>query len=84
MKFAVEKQDQKKIEEIIGQIYCPKDFKCAASGFEDLCKAEDIGVKHHLLCLESAPSMCRFSLEADGKYYCACPLRVYLAKHIGR
>jgi hypothetical protein len=42
----------KKIEEIMDGMKCPKDFRCAESGFEGLCKAEDIGLENHLLCLE--------------------------------
>jgi hypothetical protein len=35
--------DRKKIEEILDGMICPKNFKCAGSGFENLCKARDIG-----------------------------------------
>jgi hypothetical protein len=45
----------KKIEEIMAGMKCPKDFRCAESGFERLCKAEDIGLENHLLCLEDNP-----------------------------
>ena len=40
----MKEEDREKIEEIIGRLSCPKNFKCAASGFEDLCKAKDIGI----------------------------------------
>ena len=42
----------KKIEEIMAGMKCPKDFRCADSGFERLCRAEDIGLENHLLCFE--------------------------------
>jgi len=37
-------EEKKKIEEIIGRLKCPKDFVCAQSEFERLCKARDIGL----------------------------------------
>ncbi len=78
----MKEKTKKKIEEIIGQMSCPKDFKCAKSGFKYLCMAKDIGLKSHLLCIEKAPFECGFSLSVDKDYYCACPLRVYLAQHL--
>lgn len=77
----MEEKIRKKVESIIGQMSCPKDFKCAKSDFKYLCLAKDIGLKSHLLCLERAPFKCHFSLEMEKKYYCACPLRIYLAQH---
>ncbi len=78
----MKEETKKKIEEIIGQMSCPKDFKCAKSGFKQLCMAKDVGLKSHLLCIEKAPFECNFSLILDEDYYCACPLRVYLAQHL--
>ncbi len=73
---------RKKIEELIGQMQCPKDFKCAESGFENLCKARDLGLESYLECLEDNPSRCLFAQSFGNKYYCRCPLRVYLAKQL--
>jgi len=36
----MKEEDRRKIEKIISQPNCQKNFKCAASGFENLCKAE--------------------------------------------
>ncbi len=71
-----------KVEEIIGKMSCPKDFKCADSDFKYLCLAKDIGLESHLQCLEKSPFECYFALEFDDKFYCACPLRIYLCKHL--
>jgi len=59
----MKEEDRRKIDEIIGQFNCSKNFTCAESGFKNLCKAKDIGVDSHLLCLAKAPSLCRFSLK---------------------
>ena len=37
--------DRKKIEEVMGEIRCPKNFKCAESGFEQLWKAKETGLE---------------------------------------
>ena len=72
----------KKIEKIMAGMKCPKDFRCAESGFERLCKAEDIELDNHLLCLEDNPFQCNFSVVVETKHFCTCPLRVYLSKKL--
>jgi len=72
----------KKIDEIIGGMKCPKGFKCYINGFKNLCKAEDIGKKNILVCLDENPEECVFSMPIGSKNYCQCPLRVYLAKEL--
>jgi hypothetical protein len=77
-------EDLEKIEELIGGMHCPKDFRCVESGFERLCKAKDVGLDHHLVCLEAGGFQCRFALVVERDYYCGCPLRVYIARHLGK
>jgi hypothetical protein len=74
--------DRKKIEEILAGMNCPKNFKCADGGFERLCKAEDKGLDNYLVCLEGNPSACSFALSFGFRYFCCCPLRVYLSKEL--
>ena len=38
-----------KIKEIMGEMTCSKGFKCAASGFQKVCKASDHGVEDVLI-----------------------------------
>jgi len=61
---------------------CPKHFECAESGFENLCKAADIGLTYHLACLENDPAACVFSVSISGSHFCECPLRIYIAKNV--
>jgi hypothetical protein len=42
---------EKKLREVIGDLECPKDFKCCVEGLEKLCKAKDIGLD----CLKTNP-----------------------------
>ena len=78
----MKEEDKKKIEEIMSGLKCEKNFNCADSGFEILCKAKDIGLDNYLDCLESDPQKCNFVLSFGDGYMCQCPVRVYLAKKL--
>ena len=73
-----------KIEKIISEIKCPKDFVCYKSGFKNLCKAKDIGLESFIDCLEENPETCVFSLSFGYSYLCTCPLRIYIAKNLNK
>ena len=75
---------EKGIAEIIGELRCPKNFKCYRSGFESLCKAKDLDIDSFLQCLEKAPRKCKFSFSFGGAYFCECPLRVYISKKMNK
>jgi len=77
-----EKNTLKNIEAIIGEIKCPKDFICYKSGFKNLCKAEDVGRKSILKCLEENPVNCVFAFPIGQTYFCQCPLRFYIAREL--
>ena len=68
----MDQEKLKKIKEIMGEMTCTKNFKCAASGFQNVCKANDHGVDDVLLCLEEDHMSCNFVV----------PLRVHLAKKL--
>ena len=79
--------DRIRIQEIMGGMQCPKDFKCAEGGFEDLCKTKDFGVEDSLQCLEETSPPCPFAGVYNYGFqmrFCRCPLRVYLAKKLGK
>ncbi len=80
----MEENCKRKIEEIIGGMQCPSNFKCCKSGLENICKVKDIGLKDYLDCLEESPLKCTFALPFGGAYLCRCPLRIYLAKELKR
>ena len=79
-----DKQIRENIVEIIGHMQCPKDFKCANSGFKRLCKARDCGMDHYLECLEDKPLPCKFVIIFGDQYFCQCPLRVYISKQFDK
>ena len=78
----MQEEDTKELEEIIGELKCPKNFHCCESGFEMLCKAKDVGIEEFLECLEERPFECKFSIPFGNAHYCQCPLRIYIAKKL--
>ena len=82
--LGMEESTKKELEKIIGQMRCPKDFVCYKSGFKTLCKAEDVGMKSYLKCMEENPTACVFSLGYAQSHYCTCPFRCYIAKKEGK
>jgi len=78
----VAEEHKRQIEEIIGGMKCPRDFKCCEGGFANVCKAKDIGIESFLECLEENPQTCKFALSFGYSYLCQCPLRVYIAKKL--
>jgi hypothetical protein len=75
--MTLEPEHRKKIEEIMGYLQCIKDFQCYKSGFEVLCKAQDIGSDRYLKCLESHPKKCPFSIGFETGHVCRCPVHLY-------
>jgi hypothetical protein len=78
----MEKVLQEEMEIIMKLLDCPKEFVCYKSGFDRLCRAEDIGSESFLQCLEGNSSDCNFSLFQGGLYFCKCPLRIYIKKNL--
>ena len=78
----MKEEDRKKIEQLMEGIQCPKDFKCAESGFEQLCMAKDFGHENYLECLEKNPSSCIYALTLRDVNLCESSLRMYLAKKL--
>lgn len=80
-------EDVKRIQEIKDGMQCPKDFTCAAHGFENLCKVRDFGDEHSLQCLEEVSPPCPFAGVYEFGFqmrFCRCPLRVYVKKNLGK
>ncbi|MFC1771004.1 hypothetical protein ACFLZV_03860 [Candidatus Margulisiibacteriota bacterium] len=74
------KEQTEKIEKIIREMKCPKNFQCAQSVFKNLCNTKDCVLDDHLECLEDNYGNCPFSVSFGFSYYCSCPLLVYFKK----
>ncbi len=78
----MKKKHKGELRQILNGLKCSKDFLCYTSGLEKLCRATDIGLEKSLVCLESNPQDCKFSVRYGGSFFCQCPLRVYIAKKL--
>ncbi len=70
------------IKQIMGEIKCPKDFRCVKSGFENLCDVKIRGKGSLHECMDGNPKVCTFAISYGYRYFCDCPLRQYLAKNL--
>lgn len=77
-------EDKRKVKDIIGELNCPKNFRCYKSNFSNLCKAKKIGREENLKCLEKKPRNCLFAFPFLHSYICTCPLRIYIYKKMER
>jgi hypothetical protein len=70
-------QEQKKvIDEIIGELKCPKDFQCQKLGSDNLPRLKRAG--QLLECLEQDAADCQWSVPFGFGYFCRCPLNNYI------
>jgi hypothetical protein len=78
------RSQRKEVEQIVSAMECSKDFACRRSKFEDLCQVKDIGLDD-VVCLGTAMDrVCGFTTPFEGDYICSCPLRIYIARRLGR
>jgi len=78
----MEERHEKKIEEIMTEMDCPKDFECHKSDFKVIGKARRDGLQGYVWCLEDKSRMCKFKLTFGDSILCRCSLRIYLTKSL--
>ena len=83
-KCMIDEETRKKLEEILGEMTCPKDFGCMDAGFDYICRSQKIGVKKYLLCLEEDTGDCKFRFMVGNDSCCRCPLRVYIVNNFNK
>ncbi len=74
-------EHKRQVEEIIGEMECPRNFVCYASGFENLSTVRIIRSAKLVECLEESPQTCEFGFSFGYGTFCKCPLRCYIAKN---
>jgi hypothetical protein len=74
----MKEEEKKKIEEIMGEIQCPKDFICLKENFDRLCQVKKFESNEHLECLEKNPSQCPFAVAFINRHICICKMRLYI------
>jgi len=84
VKKDMKEEEKKKIEQLIGEIQCPKDFKCVKDNFACLCKVRQFGSDEHLECLEKNPSHCPFAVPFINRHICICQMRMYIIQKFNK
>ena len=74
-------EHDRRINEIIGSMKCPKDFICYKSDFKQLCKVKKVGEGKIIECSPENRGPCVYRFSFTGKLFCKCPLRYYIARH---
>ena len=75
---------KEKIENIISQSECSKNFKCYQSNYANLCKVRYIGEGKNLLeCIDEDDLNCEFSIHFKGLRNCGCRVRALIALELG-
>ena len=78
LKKDMKEEERKKIEQLMGEIQCPKDFKCVKENFDRLCQVKKFGNDEQLECLEINPSHCPFAVRFTYRNICICQMRMYI------
>ncbi len=85
----MDEKHEQQIKQIMSEMDCDRGFACYESGFENLCSVKLIAGGAVLECLgEGCPrqylAQCPFRMSFGFSYVCNCPLRAYVAKHLGK
>jgi hypothetical protein len=80
----ITQEHDSKIQEIMKDMQCHRDFECYKSGFENLSKIGIVGDAKLVECLEKRAITCEFGFTFGLGYICKCPLRYYIAKNFNR
>lgn len=75
----IQSQDVK-LQEIIKDVDCEKDFACLKSDLNQVSKVKIPEEGSFLECQKQHNETCSFSLPCDDKVFCLCPVRIYIAK----
>jgi len=74
----MKEEEKKKIEQLMAEIQCPKDFICYKDNFDRLCQVRKFESNEHLECLEKNPSLCPFAVPFINRHICICKMRMYI------
>ena len=75
--------DEEHAKRLLGEDTCERGLSCIESGFTDMHRARYIGSDLYAICLDGVKD-CKFAVYADYTYLCKCPVRVHIAKTLGK
>ena len=75
----MEAELRRKIDEILGPMYCPEDYSCVEAGLERLRETKTDGRESFLACLRGNPVGCRLAAPRGSGHECHYVLRASLS-----
>lgn len=80
----VSDEDWDQIKRIVAVVDCPKDLCCYKSGFKNLSPVEAFPGDNIIECQKAGHSRCHMAFRfGRSRKFCRCPLRKYVALHLG-
>ncbi len=77
-------EDWDQIKKIVAAMDCPKTFRCYKSGFKNLCPVEAFPGDKVVECRKTGHPDCLMAFRfGHSRVFCRCPLRQYIALHLG-
>ena len=70
----------KQVQPLIEELMRLRGYRSHTANADALCKAEDIGLETFLICMETNPCECDFSVSFGDVFFCKCRLRLSIAK----
>jgi hypothetical protein len=78
-------EQEREVKAIMAEMDCPRSFRCYESKFEDLVPVEVFAGDNVVECRKAERSYCPMSFMFGARTaFCKCPLRRYVALHLGR
>ena len=79
----MQRDARKELEKIMSEIECTKGFVCFQSELKSLCRAKKFQPYDSLMCLDDEQAQgCSFAVHYAYKYFCKCPIRIYISAHL--
>ncbi len=81
----MEQLTREQVKNLLGDLVCNKGLRCVENGFDELCKAKDIGDKSFLVCLEEDGECSLTTFPGEDQHrWCRCPVRFFIKKEFNR
>lgn len=75
----MEPELRRKIDEILGPMYCPEDYSCAEPG---VAQYRFDGATRFIVCVKSDRPECTLAVPRNGAQECRCVLRAALLEKL--
>ena len=81
---SLSQEHREKIDQMMWEVRCRKDYECCKSGFTKLCPVSIIGPHKLIECLADDATNCGASVSLGKGTFCRCPVRRYIAENFDK